>query len=145
MLSKVSLIGVALFVATGACAKDWQVKMLNYGDAGPMVFEPSFIEAEVGDTVTFLPTQSGHNAKSYVVPDGQSSWASKLNEEYTVTLDHEGVHLYYCPPHLMMGMIGVIQVGDAINQAKIDEKYPRLRSKVALNPERVDQIMEHLK
>lgn len=145
MLTKTLLMGMGLLATCGALAKDWQVQMLNYGDTGPMVFEPAFIKAQVGDTVTFVPTQSGHQAKSYVVPEGQTPWASQLNEQYTVNLDHEGVHLYYCPPHLMMGMVGVVQVGEPVNQSVIDEKYPRLRSKVALKPERVDEIMANLK
>ena len=145
MLNKILWLGMGLLASCAGVAKDWEVQMLNYGDTGPMVFEPAFIHAEVGDTVTFVPTQAGHHTKSYVVPDEQQPWSSKLNERYTVNLDHEGVHLYYCPPHLMMGMVGVIQVGEPINQATIDEKYPRLRSKVALNPERVDAIMANLK
>lgn len=125
-------------------AKDWQVQMLNYGDAGSMVFEPSYIHAQIGDTVTFVPTQSGHNAKSYVVPRDTKAWTSPINESYTLALQHEGVHLYYCPPHLMMGMIGVIQVGKANNLDTIESKYPRLRSKIALSPERADQIVANI-
>ena len=125
-------------------AKEWQVQMLNYGEAGSMVFEPSYIHAQVGDTITFMPTQSGLNAKSYVVPNNEQSWTSPLNQSYTLTLEQEGVHLYYCPPHLMMGMIGVIQVGQAANLDAIESKYPRLRSKIALSPERADAIVANI-
>ncbi|GAB3488361.1 pseudoazurin [Marinomonas epiphytica] len=135
---------LAVFVPSVVFAKDWQIKMLNYGEEGSMVFEPSYIEAQVGDTVTFIPAQSGHNAKSYVVPEGEQAWSSKLNQEYTLSLNQQGVHLYYCPPHLIMGMIGVIKVGEALNQQVIEQKYPRLRSKISLNPARADKILDKL-
>ncbi len=134
----------ALTVSLNTQAKDWQIKMLSYGEKGPMVFEPDFIQAQVGDTVTFVPTQSGHHVKSYVTADGQGAWSSKLNETYQISLDHEGINLYYCPPHLMMGMVGVIQVGNPINKAAVDAKYPSLRAKVALHPERVDALLKNL-
>lgn len=146
MLNKgLSILFVALTVSTTASAKDWQVQMLSFGKKGPMVFEPDFIQAQVGDTVTFVPTQPGHHVQSYVTALGQEAWASKLNETYQMTLEHEGINLYYCPPHLMMGMVGVIQVGDAINKDVIDAKYSELRDKIALNPERVDLILDNLK
>ena len=144
-MSKIlSLLCLAL-LSSFASAKDWQIQMLNYGDAGSMVFEPSYVYAQVGDTVTFVPTQSGHNAKSYVVPEQVKQWTSPLNETYKLTLSQEGIHLYYCPPHLMMGMIGVIQVGNASNIDVIEQKYPRLRSKIALSPERADAIVAQIK
>lgn len=141
---KLILLSLVL-ISSSSFAKDWQIQMLNYGELGPMVFEPNYIHAQVGDTVTFTPTQSGHHAKSYVVPEGSPSWSTKLNQAYTLSLENEGIHLYYCPPHLMMGMVGIIQVGKATNLEEVDKKYPRLRSKVALKPERVDAIIAKLK
>lgn len=146
MLNKrIAVLLAALAASTTASAKDWQVQMLSFGEKGPMVFEPDFIQAQVGDTVTFVPTQPGHHVKSYVTAMGQDAWSSKYNETYQVTLEHEGVNLYYCPPHLMMGMVGLIQVGEAINKDIIDAKYPELRDKIALNPERADLILDNLK
>ncbi|RDL43089.1 pseudoazurin [Marinomonas piezotolerans] len=136
---------IILLLASAAQAKDWQVKMLSFGEQGPMVFEPAFLKANVGDTVTFIPTDPGHHVQSYLVPDGQEAWASKLNETYSITLVEEGVQLYYCPPHLVMGMVGIIQVGDAVNQAALDSAYENLRTRIALNPERVDQIVNQVK
>lgn len=146
MIRKCSLIiaFTASWMSVAAQASDWQIKMLNYGEAGSMVFEPSYVHAQVGDTVTFVPTQSGHNAKSYIVPDNAAAWSSLLNQSYTLKLEQEGVHLYYCPPHLMMGMIGIIQVGDAVNAEKVASKYPRLRSKIALSPEQADEIVANI-
>lgn len=145
MYHKVVMAWLALTTVTSLSAKDWQVQMLSFGDKGPMVFEPDFIQAQVGDTVTFVPTQPGHYVQSYVTAEGQDAWMSTFNETYQITLDNEGVNLYYCPPHLMMGMVGMIQVGEAINSEVIETRYPELRDKITLNPERVDLILDNLK
>ncbi|WP_240009587.1 pseudoazurin [Marinomonas algicola] len=125
-------------------AADWEIKMLNFGAKGSMVFEPDFVQAEVGDTVTFIPSNSGHNARSYVVPDGAKSWKTPVDKPYTIALEQEGLHLFYCPPHLMMGMVGMIQVELASNLDKLMAKAPKLRSKVALKPERVDELLRQI-
>ncbi|MBJ7539329.1 pseudoazurin [Marinomonas sp. C1424] len=139
------MASIALLLAcTSSFAKDWQVQMLNYGNEGSMTFEPSFIQAQIGDSVTFVPTHSGHNAQSYVVPKGDQQWKSPIDKAYTVLLNNEGVHFYYCPPHLMMGMIGMIQVGNALNMETLNKKSKRLRSKVALKPERVDALLQQV-
>ena len=135
---------MAMILSGSAWAKDWQVQMLSFGKQGPMVFEPSYIKAEVGDTVTFLPTNPGHHVQSYLTSEGQADWSSKLNETYTVTLTDEGIQLYYCPPHLVMGMVGLIQVGEAKNKAALDETYPEFRDRISINPERVDAIIEQV-
>ena len=39
-----------------SCLGGRQVKMLNKGEEGKMIFEPSFIKAQKGDNIIFLPT-----------------------------------------------------------------------------------------
>ncbi|WP_374628618.1 pseudoazurin [Pannonibacter indicus] len=128
-----------------ASAADHEVKMLNYGTEGSMVFEPSFLEVEVGDTVTFIPTNSGHNVRSYVAPEGVAAWNTPLDEKTTVTISQPGVYLYYCPPHLMMSMIGMIQAGEAVNRADLDQKAAKLRSKLVMKGERLDELLAQVK
>ncbi|MCO4786222.1 MAG: pseudoazurin [Marinomonas atlantica] len=144
MVSKALALGVGVLLSSTVIAKDWQVEMLSYGDKGPMVFEPDYIHAEVGDTVTFVPTQPGHHTKSQLTPAGQAGWTSKFNQTYSVELTHEGLSLYFCPPHLMMGMVGVIQVGKAGNQVKFDQAYNAIKDKVVVNPERLDLIKNQI-
>ena len=43
---------------------NFEVTMLNQGTDGVMVFEPSVLKISVGDTVTFKPTNPGHNSAS---------------------------------------------------------------------------------
>ena len=143
---KTVIFAALLFIGSLSYATQWQVQMLNYGSEteGGMIFKPAFIHASPGDSVTFIPTHSGHNAQSYVVPEGDKHWKSLLDKPYTVALNNEGILVYYCPPHLMMGMIGMIQVGEATNLETLMKKVPRLRSKVALKPERVDALLQKI-
>ena len=46
----------ALVILVALAAAEVEVKMLNKGAEGPMVFEPSFIEIAPGDPVKFLAT-----------------------------------------------------------------------------------------
>lgn len=109
------LAGAALLAAAGAAnAADHVVRMKNQGaNGGFMVFEPAYLEAAPGDTVTFEPTDPGHDAASLdgMTPKGATPFKGALNEKLTVTLKEPGVYGYQCTPHLIMGMVGVIVVG----------------------------------
>ncbi|ALN75407.1 hypothetical protein [Aureimonas sp. AU20] len=79
-------IAVLLLAAPGQAAEH-EVRMLNYGKDGGMVFEPAFLQAEPGDTVTFVPGNSGHFVQSYAVPDGAKAWKSTVDERFSVLLE----------------------------------------------------------
>jgi pseudoazurin len=112
------LAACALTVVTSAAeAETFEIQMLNKGKSSAMVFEPAFVAAQVGDTVTFLPIDKGHNAESIegMLPAGVEAFASKINEEFSVTLTEEGVYGVKCKPHYLMGMVAVIQAGSPVN------------------------------
>ena len=104
-----SLSSVAVFAA------EFEVQMLNKGDAGAMVFEPAFLQIAPGDTVKFVPTDKGHNAETIkdMLPEGAEPFKGKINEEFSVTFDVAGAYAYKCAPHYAMGMVGMIVVGEA--------------------------------
>ncbi|MGV1985161.1 pseudoazurin [Agrobacterium sp. 22-221-1] len=126
---------------TPSLSAEHKILMLNYGRDGGMVFEPAYVKAEPGDTITFVPQNSSHYVQSYAVPDGVSPWKSKLDEAFTVTVEKEGVYLYYCPPHLMMAMIGVIQVGKPVNLEAVRQKAEKLRPKLVMKGERLEAAL----
>ena len=97
------------------------VKMLNSGDGGQMIFEPAVIKVSVGDTIHFKATDAAHNSVSIdgMIPAGAASWASQLSQDISITLDTEGVYVYQCDPHVIMAMVGVIQVGEAVNMEEV--------------------------
>ncbi len=129
------------FSVAPSFAAEHKVLMLNYGTDGSMVFEPSYVKAEPGDTITFVPQNSSHYVQSYAVPEGVTPWKGKLDEAFTVTVEKEGVYLYYCPPHLMMAMIGVIQVGEPVNLESVRQKAEKLRPKLVMKGERLDAAL----
>ncbi|MDF3608173.1 pseudoazurin [Paracoccus sp. DMF-8] len=89
--------------------------MLNKGEAGVMVFEPAFVRAEPGDTIRFIPTDKSHNVEfiADILPEGVEAFKSKINDEYTLTVNEIGLYGVKCTPHFAMGMVALIQVGDA--------------------------------
>ncbi len=113
-----SIVGAAaviLALALPAAAADFEVHMLNKGAEGAMVFEPAFVKVAAGDTVTFIPTDKGHNVETIkdMIPDGAEAFKSKMNETYKVTFDKPGAYGVKCTPHVGMGMVGLVVVGDA--------------------------------
>ena len=132
MFSK-TLIPAAVFavLAGAAAAETYTVEMLNRGEAGAMVFEPAFIQAQPGDTITFVPADPGHNSATFegLLPDGAEPWEGEINEEVSVTVTAEGLYAYQCDPHAPMGMVGLIQVGAPTNLEAVTTAAEELRGK----------------
>ena len=111
-----------------------EVQMLNKdpesGEA--MVFEPAIIRAQPGDTIRFVNTDRGHNsvANDDMLPEGAEAWKGKINEEIEVTVEQDGTYGYFCQPHMTVGMVGLILVGDAmVNFEEAREVRQRGRAK----------------
>ena len=115
-------VGVAMAMASGAVAAEVEVKMLNRGAEGLMVFEPALIKVAPGDTVKFVSTDKSHNAETIkgMLPDGGTTFAGKMNEDVTVKFDQAGIYGVKCAPHYAMGMVALIVVGkpDNLDAAK---------------------------
>jgi pseudoazurin len=107
---------VALTLLTApAYAANFEVHMLNKGsDGGTMVFEPALTKVAVGDTVTFIPTDKGHDAESIkgMIPDGAEPFKGPMSKEIAVTFTVPGVYGVKCTPHFAMGMVALVVVGD---------------------------------
>ena len=123
-----------------------EVKMLNSGPGGSMIFEPAVIKVSVGDTVHFKATDLAHNSTSVagMVPDGADSWAGQMSQDISVTLNTEGVYVYQCDPHVVMAMVGVIQVGEAVNMSEIEESAKNMKASFAMNTQRLEQYLSAL-
>lgn len=99
-----------------AAAAEIEIKMLNKGaDGEAMVFEPAAVKANVGDVITFVPVDKGHDAASIkeLLPDGVAEAKGKMNEALKVTVEKEGAYVFKCTPHFGMGMVALVVVGDA--------------------------------
>ncbi|MGB7240571.1 MAG: pseudoazurin [Sulfitobacter sp.] len=138
MFEKLIAAGTAVVLMAGALhAETFEVKMLNKGEAGAMVFEPAFVKAMPGDTINFISTDKGHNAETIkgMIPDGAEDFKSKLGDDFSVTLDVEGLYGIKCTPHYALGMVALIQVGAAANyedaigtkqKGKAKKRFPAL-------------------
>ncbi len=118
MLSKLIMASMAtLLFGTIAQAENFDVKMLNKGAEGAMVFEPAFVSAAVGDTVTFLATDKGHNVEAIkdMLPAGVEVFKSDFGKDYVLTITTEGLYGVKCTPHFTMGMVALIQAGAPVN------------------------------
>ncbi|AMD57418.1 pseudoazurin [Agrobacterium tumefaciens] len=119
LLRLARVAGVALLMGSGlsvhASAETFEVKMLNRGEKGPMVFEPDFLEITAGDRVRFVPTHKSHNAATVegMVPEGVEGFKSRINDEFETGFDKPGFYGIKCSPHYGMGMVMLIKVGDA--------------------------------
>ena len=125
---------------------DYTVKMLNNGKEGLMVFEPSVLSIQPGDTVLFKATDVSHNSASIqgMIPQGAKPWTGAMSQDVKVTFDKEGVYVYQCTPHSMMAMVGVINVGKPINLEKVREKAESQKKLFVMNKERLSGYLSEL-
>tara|TARA_A100001011_G_scaffold391731_1_gene477816 strand:- start:757 stop:1245 length:489 start_codon:yes stop_codon:yes gene_type:complete len=120
-IMKKSLIALGItllsMIATVATSAEIEVKMLNKGSDGQkMVFEPALIRANVGDTITFLPTDKGHMAASMkgMMADG-GKFKGKTNKPVSYEVTAEGLYGIKCTPHMANGMVAIIAVGNSFD------------------------------
>ena len=106
-----------VMLAGAAGAAEVDVRMLNRGADGAMVFEPNLVRIAPGDSVHFIAADKGHDAMSVdgMIPDGAQPFEGKLGQDVTVTFTVPGVYGFKCKPHYAMGMVGVVVVGSPVN------------------------------
>ncbi|MEO6012136.1 MAG: pseudoazurin [Devosia sp.] len=110
-----SALAVMVLVGTTAQAAEFTVNMLNKDSTGrTMQFEPAFLKVAPGDTINFVPVDKGHDSETIAngFPAGAEAWKGKISQTVSVTLTVEGLYAYKCLPHVGLGMVGLIQVGD---------------------------------
>ena len=113
-------IAVLMGLAGPAIAAEVEVKMLNKGAEGLMVFEPALVKIEPGDTVKFVAADKGHNAELIkgMFPSDATPFVGKSGEDVAVTFDKPGAYGVKCMPHYGMGMVALIVVGTPGNLAE---------------------------
>ena len=110
----------ALLMSTPALAADMTIEMLNKdSDGNRQVFSEELARIDVGDTITWIPTNKGHNIEMVASPNNMKL-KSKNNKEVQITFKDPGIYYYWCTPHKGMGMIGLVVVGgDTSNKDQI--------------------------
>lgn len=117
----------AILTSLNAQAAEHEVKMLNKGTTGMMVFEPAVIKIAPGDTVHFVATDKSHNVESIegMLPAGAQPFKGEMSKDVTVAFDQPGVYGIKCKPHYGMGMVGLVVVGEPVNKieaAAVEQK-----------------------
>jgi pseudoazurin len=140
---KLVLVAALALAASPALAANVDVQLLNKGDKGAMVFQPDLVKIAVGDTVTFQPTDKGHDVDGAAgnIPTAATPFKTKMSEGLTQTFTVPGVYVVKCDPHYPMGMVGVVVVGDDLSNldALKAVKNPKLAQT------RLDAIFAELK
>jgi pseudoazurin len=113
-----AVVLAAIATAGGATAAEVEVKMLNKGAEGLMVFEPALVKIAPGDSVKFVSTDKGHNAETVkgMFPDGGTTFVGKMGEDVAVKFDQAGIYGVKCAPHYGMGMVAMVVVGTPANE-----------------------------
>jgi pseudoazurin len=116
-MKTLAFAAIAVLAATVVQAAEVEVKMLNKGAEGAMVFEPALVKIAPGDTVHFVAVDKGHDVLSIdgMIPEGATPFVGELGKDLTVAFTVPGVYGYKCKPHYGMGMIGLVIVGDPVN------------------------------
>ncbi|ULB12376.1 pseudoazurin (plasmid) [Cereibacter azotoformans] len=122
---------LAALLASPAWAETHEVRMFSRNDRGPMIYEPDRLRIAPGDAVRFLPAQPSHNAATIdgMIPAGAEPFKSRINDDFTVTLTVPGVYGIKCSPHFAMGMVMLIEVGEAPAPVLPDDLPARARDR----------------
>jgi pseudoazurin len=130
-----ALTGALLVSKTAVASTKYEVLMLNKdpdNSKNKMIFSPRLLKVQVGDEVSFVPTDKGHNSATIkgMLPAGAEKWKGKINKQVDVVFDTPGFYGYQCTPHANMGMIGLIIVeGDGMLDNLEEAKSAKHRGK----------------
>ena len=108
-----SLLSVAAILMTAMISKSANSETIQIAFTQFDTFSIEVAKIEVGDTVEWLPENKGHNVEFLAGPDmADLPPKSDMNAFHSVLFERKGVYLYGCTPHLNMGMLGLIVVGN---------------------------------
>lgn len=132
MATKTAIHAIAMTLLLGMAspaiaAEEHVAKMLNSGSDGQfMVFEPSCLEVEIGDTVRFVATDPAHNAQTIpeIWPEGAAMFKGEMSKDVTLRIEKPGVYGVKCLPHYPMGMIALVVAGDPVNADQVGAYDP---------------------
>jgi pseudoazurin len=136
------LLSTLTLLTLATSAAEYTVKLQTSGVEGAMmIMSPGHLKIEKGDVVNFIPSDPSHNAESFFIPDGATPFNTPYGKAAKVTFTEEGVYLYKCLPHTIMGMVGVIQVGSASNLEQAKKAWQTIKPTLVMNKERMDEYL----
>ncbi len=107
---------------------------------------PLVLFIKPGDQVVFRQ-MAGHDTETIegMIPEGAETWKSKLGAEgFAVSPSVPGIYMYKCNPHVSLGMIGAIAVGDPpyANLATI-EAHPQNKGMIGRAIRKLKQALDN--
>jgi pseudoazurin len=123
-------------VSYQALGDEIEVKSLNRSSTGSFVFSPDFVRIKPSDVINFVASDKGHQVYSVpgMIPEGAEPFDAKMSQDIKVTFTESGVYVIACRPHMIMGMIGVVLVGNPINIDKLDPSSLPANARTKLEP-----------
>ena len=117
MVSKNSIrLALATMLLASVTAKQAMAEVIQIEFTQFDTFSIEVANIGVGDTVEWLPKNKGHNVEFLAGPDmADLPPKSNMNDFHSVRFEKQGVYLYGCSPHLNMGMLGLIVVGNDLH------------------------------
>ena len=98
----------ALVSSRSAAEKSIQINFTHFD-----TYSIEIAHIKVGDTVSWQPISEGHNVEFLAGPEMDNlPPSSVMNEAHTVKFNQSGIYLYGCTPHLNIGMLGLVVVGN---------------------------------
>ncbi len=104
---------LGLMLAVWLCSTQVAANQIHRVEASATAFSPKILFIQPGDTVQWT-NMPAHDTVSItgMIPAGAAGWTSKMGENFATTLATPGAYIYKCSPHIGMGMLGAIIVGD---------------------------------
>ncbi len=102
---------ILLIISKAASAETVQIEFTRFD-----TFSIEVVHIDVGGTVEWLPKNAGHNVEFIAGPKMNTlPKKSKMDVFHSVVFKTPGIYLYGCTPHLNMGMLGLIVVGNDLH------------------------------
>ena len=110
-MSRITIMLTSLFLSMTLAAQAYATE-IEMGSNGNLVFNPSELTVNAGDTVTFVNGDlPPHNVVFLDNPElSHPDLAFMSGEKFPVTFDAAGEYEFQCEPHAGAGMKGVIHV-----------------------------------
>ena len=122
------LVIALVFLSIQSFAETLEIEMLNKLNKETMVYSIKVAKVKIDDTIIWKSVDKGHNVEFLGMPKGVKKFKSKISKDAEYTFKTPGVYLYQCTPHKAMGMIGLVIVGDDMNNLDKIKKI-KLRGK----------------
>ena len=131
ILPALFILTTLLIFSKGASAETVQIEFTKFD-----TYSIEVVHIDVGDTIEWLPESVGHNVEFIAGPNMNAlPKSSKMDDLHSVVFKMPGIYLYGCTPHLNMGMLGLVIVGnDLHNLEKLhDVKLSRIAKSILAN------------